>query len=732
MRTMTARLAIFFGLCACTASGRGQETPTSLVNPGFEGGYTALPGSGTVRGETAAGWSHNSGFGDTTTLYSRDTSAPHSGAACQAIEVTAVRGGNLQLLQDVTLKGGSIYTIGAWFRGDPGSNVDLTVQGPGPEYQQLVNTSIPVSTTWQFASAQGYVSDDTGGASLIISLNQPGRVCIDDVTVSSRPGTLAPTPILGAISPQFFGIHVLNFQSGRLRNAGFYDPLSIVGPANSRINGLLAHDWQDNSNWADVDITYRRDTKMIPGGARGQAVDIAAVRSGRQQLRQQLFLKPGQNYTFSAAVRGTPGTRVEMLIRNAEAPYNAFASRDIADFDGNWRSYSVTGPVGEKGYIDLMFGSDTPGSYAVGQVRLTTADGKPAVSGVSFPPDDFGMLRLWDSGTTWAALEPQRGTWLFGLLDRWVAAARPGQDIILTLGQSPAWASSDPSRASYNGAGATAPPGHITDWIDYIQTVAQRYKGRIKFYEVWNEPNDATFYSGSVEQLAMLTTTAATALKAVDPAAKLITAPAYSPGYLDRYLATGAAASADIIGYHVYATPPEQAARQLGNVRLVLAKYGLTAKPLWDTEGGSGNTTTPAAVAATFMVRKYLTDLAFGASNFNWYGWAPATDFAVGTVELGNSTTLTPAAKAFRVAHRWLTGAAVKGAAIDPAGNWTISLKLAGGGNALIAWNPDSPTVFVLPPAFRNASQTSLTGAVTTVTGGAIKLTSSPVLVTSR
>ena len=731
MRRATLLSVLAVAALGLAGAGAGQETPTPLVNPGFEGSYIQLPDTGPVRGTVAAGWDHNSGFGDTTTTYFRDTAAPHGGTACQAIDVTAVRGGNLQLLQGVSLKGGSIYTIGIWLRGAAGSTADLTLQGPGPDYQQLVNTSLAVSGAWQFVSAQGYVLDDAAGASLIISLNTPGRVCVDDVSLSSRQGTLRPSPVAGPIPPQFWGIHVLNFQSGRLRNANFYEPMISTGSDANTIKGVIAHDWQDNSDWADVDVSYRRDPKMILGGGRGQAVDVGAVRSGRQQLRQSLIVRTGQDYIFSAAVRGTPGTRVEMLIRNAEPPYNAFAAREIADFDGNWRTYSVSGPVGPKGAIDLMFASAGPGSYGVGQVRLTTADGKPAPSGVVLPPDDFGMLRLWDSGTTWAALEPQPGTWLFGQLDRWVAAARPGQDIILTLGQSPAWASSDPSRRSYNGAGAPAPPRDIVDWTRYIKTVAQRYKGRIKYYEVWNEPNDATFYSGTVEQLATLTTAAAAALKAVDPAARLISAPPYSTGYLDRYLATGAGAAVDIIGYHAYATPPEETARLLANVRLVLASRGLADKPLWETEGASGNTLTPAADAATYMVRKYLADLAFGAGNFNWYGWSPATDFGVGTVEPGSPATLTPAAKAYRVARRWLLGASLKAAKIDADHNWILSFTLAGGHDALIAWNPLRPTALALPPGFGDASVTSLTGMVGTA-NGVVGLTAAPVLLIAR
>ncbi|MFM9937723.1 MAG: GH39 family glycosyl hydrolase [Novosphingobium sp.] len=318
----------------------------------------------------------------------------------------------------------------------------------------------------------------------------------------------------------------------------------------------------------------------------------------------------------------------------------------------------------------------------------------------------------------------------FGLLDRFVAAATPGQAIILTLGQSPTWASSDPARETFYGAGATAPPKNLADWTNYIKVVAKRYKGRIQYYEVWNEPNDPTFYSGTVAQIAALTKAARAALKAVDPAAKVITAPAYSPGYLDQYLATGAAKYADIIGYHVYATPPEEAARQLGNVRLVLARHRLTGMPLWDTEGGSGDSSTPPALARTYIARKYLADLASGAANFGWYGWGPATPYAVGTTEY-DTRVQTPAAKAFAVVRGWLVDATVVSGRVDAAGTWRLALTLPGGGKALVLWNPDATTRFVLPASFRGGTLHDLDGKMRALTADTFDLTYAPVMISA-
>jgi hypothetical protein len=723
------RRACIWAVLLAAAPALAAETPLPVANPGFEGTYTPLPTGGPVTGATAPGWDHNSGYGDTTTVYTRDTTNPHGGSACQLITVKAVRDGNLQLLQGLTVKAGTIVTIGAWLRGAPGAVAHLVVQGGAPSYPQIAGTDFPVQAGWKRITAQGYVTQDDDAA-IIISLNAPGTICIDDVTISTRPGKLAPTLGFGPISASFFGVHVSNFQFTRLRNPRFAPPYVPVGQSPSTLTGTMAYDWEDNSAWADVTVNYHPDRTPVPGGSGAQAVDIAAIRDGRQQFAQRLGVLPGLEYVFTAKLRGTPGLPVEMYVQNSQAPYQGYASQWITDLGPEWKTYTVRGGVGQTGLVNLTFASDQVGSYSVADVQFTRADGKPAPPGVRFPPPGFGTLRLWDSDTTWARLEPEPGKWQFGLLDRFVAARSPGQEVILTLGQSPTWASSDPSRETFYGAGATAPPKNLADWTNYIKVVAKRYKGRIKYYEVWNEPNDPTFYSGTVAQIAELTRTASEALKAVDPDAKLITAPAYSPGYLDQYLATGAAQYADIIGYHAYATPPEEAARQLANVRLVLAKRLLTAKPLWDTEGGSGNAETPPAVAKTYMARKYLVDLAFGAANFGWYGWGSATPYAVGTTEF-DTRVQTPAAKAFAVVRGWLLGAALTSVRIDKAGSWRLALDLPGGSKGLVLWNPKATTRFSLPAAFRAGTLHDVDGETSKLAANALDLTYAPVMVST-
>jgi hypothetical protein len=56
--------------------------------------------------------------------------------------------------------------------------------------------------------------------------------------------------------------------------------------------------------------------------------------------------------------------------------------------------------------------------------------------------------------------------------------------IIARLSNPPAW-----SRAAGNDLGPLAPPDDYADYGDFVYAVVSRYKGRIQYYQIWNEPN---------------------------------------------------------------------------------------------------------------------------------------------------------------------------------------------------------------------------------------------------
>jgi len=59
-----------------------------------------------------------------------------------------------------------------------------------------------------------------------------------------------------------------------------------------------------------------------------------------------------------------------------------------------------------------------------------------------------------------------------------------GLEIIARLDNPPAW-----SRVQGDEIGTFAPPDDLNDFGDFVYAVVSRYRGRIKYYQIWNEPN---------------------------------------------------------------------------------------------------------------------------------------------------------------------------------------------------------------------------------------------------
>ncbi|MFZ0934242.1 MAG: carbohydrate binding domain-containing protein [Bryobacteraceae bacterium] len=731
-----SRYAAILFAAACAGGAAHAATPVALTNPGMEEPYYAVNlNGGAISGYLANGWTENSAWANTTVQYSEENTNPHSGSACQKVVVTSVGTGRVQFIQPFRLEAGNIYTASVWLRGDPGLQASLVIQQGVSPYATYIQGSLALTADWQQLIATGYITVNQP-AYLMVAIDAPGTVWVDDFALSFAPGTFAPTPRSGPIPTTFFGMHVENFLQSQLLNSGFEPPYVSAG-VNNPISGNIAVDWSDNSSWGvpNPTVTYSEDDTNPHGGTASQKVSVQTVPAGDAvQLVQPITVIPGQAYTLTAWLRGDPGMNVNLILQDANTPYTHYGGQTQATLTADWQQFSVQGVVNDTGSILLMFQASQAGTFWVDDVQFTDASGSPVSGGVPWPPDKFGTLRLWDTGTAWTSLEPLKGVWNWQPLDTWVTAAEQHgvPDILLTLGQTPPWASSNPSDVNYVGAGAPAPPTDNQDWRDYITAVAQRYKGRIRYYEIWNEPNDPTYYTGSVDELVELTKEAYGILKQVDPGNTVLSPAAYATGYLEQLLQAGMAPYVDMIAYHFYETPPEAAATDIANVNLVMAANGLSAMPVWATEGATGdNTTAPEDLAAAYLVRKYLVHLAFGSIRFDWYAWGKATTFCVGTEE-NDPRVLTEAGRAFGILLNWLHGAWLTSASIDTLGTWQIGLDLPGGNRGLIVWNPNTTVSFAIPGTFHSVSQHDIFGNVTAVEGSTVTIGYSPVLLISH
>ena len=346
-----------------------------------------------------------------------------------------------------------------------------------------------------------------------------------------------------------------------------------------------------------------------------------------------------------------------------------------------------------------------------------------------------GSRRLWDSGVTWAALEPASGTFDWQRLDAEVAAAQDaGAQVTLTLGMTPAWASSQPNAPSSYGAGATAMPANLADWDAYVTAVATRYRGRISAYEVWNAPENAAYWTGAPARMgadmATLTVHAAAAVHSADGSA-LVVSPALSPNGLTAFLAAnGSSGSAgqviDAIGSSLdgVGQAPEAMTATVQALRAATSGTGADGKPLWNEQGSwvlpQGGVST--GTQAAYVARALLLNAGYGVQRIHWYAW---DENSAGSLALTDAQALpTQAATAYSVVEGWIVGAQMNGCAATAGGVWTCQV-VRDGKTGWILW---STAGAVSSSSLGATTATSLEGNVTAIgADGSVRVGESPV-----
>ena len=369
---------------------------------------------------------------------------------------------------------------------------------------------------------------------------------------------------------------------------------------------------------------------------------------------------------------------------------------------------------------------------------------------LAMPP--IGILRLWDTRTSWCHLEPKRGQWDFDKLDKHVAlAVENNLEVLMTLGAPPRWASLRPDQDGPYGPGTGEPPRNLEDWDNYVRTVATRYKGKIRNYEVLNEPvlieheksclTKRHFWCGSAAEMVEITRRTSEIVKSIDPNAKIV-APGFTgatSGRLDLFLDAGGGQYVDVIAHHFYALHPQQMLERINLVKKSMVNHGYGHLELWNTESGYtvGNIETHGGIAGVSnldheTMRAYVAQsLALAASagvrRYFWYAWDNGT---TGMASPDGSRPL-PGGIAYAAMRRWLMGKRVVDCREANRSLWTCLLT-NGNREERIIWSTKPYEEVVLPDSWSGNSILSLDGSELTIsTARSISVGLTPVLLTS-
>ncbi|MFW6082710.1 MAG: hypothetical protein ACOC8C_01510, partial [Chloroflexota bacterium] len=194
-------------------------------------------------------------------------------------------------------------------------------------------------------------------------------------------------------------------------------------------------------------------------------------------------------------------------------------------------------------------------------------------------------------------------------------------DLIVRLSNPPGW-----TRALTDTVGPYAPPDDLEDWGDFVYAVVSRYSDRIRYYQLWNEPNVYPEWGErpvNPEAYTDLLCEGYRRAKQADPNAVIISgalAPTVSldpgPGpatgmndlvFLQRMYDAGAAGCFDILSvndYMLWSGPTDRRLRPLNinfsrpiYIRDIMVANGDAEKPIWIGEMNANAVPEDAGVA---------------------------------------------------------------------------------------------------------------------------------------
>jgi hypothetical protein len=172
--------------------------------------------------------------------------------------------------------------------------------------------------------------------------------------------------------------------------------------------------------------------------------------------------------------------------------------------------------------------------------------------GTSAAPNiGYGIYRVHDhqgengEWQVWGNQNPSQGVYDWTQLDNIInPVAALGKKIWYTLAACPTWAAKPENQGTpglYGVNGSFSAPADMAYLGTFVTELLTRYKGKIHYLEIWNEPaydGSSQFFVGTATEMAQMARAVYLAAKAVDPSVIVLSPSDYSAGgYLAPFFA---------------------------------------------------------------------------------------------------------------------------------------------------------------------------------------------------
>jgi class 3 adenylate cyclase len=204
----------------------------------------------------------------------------------------------------------------------------------------------------------------------------------------------------------------------------------------------------------------------------------------------------------------------------------------------------------------------------------------------------------------WDGVEPQRDRYDFAFWDAFVEQATgAGVTLIPYVAYTPEWNADGTPESFWK-----TPPRDPNEFGELMRLLAERYRGRVHSWELWNEADNRDYWLGSAEQFATLIAAGAAGVHAGDPTARVVLGGlAGGVDFLrELFDEPSVAELIDVVNLHGYyetwnPNPIETFPEYVREVKEIVERHG-GRQSLWMAEVGYSNFAPPpqASVAARY------------------------------------------------------------------------------------------------------------------------------------
>lgn len=224
----------------------------------------------------------------------------------------------------------------------------------------------------------------------------------------------------------------------------------------------------------------------------------------------------------------------------------------------------------------------------------------------------------------WGSVEPKKGEWSWGNADeQWAYLQEKGIETGIILIGSPSWNKSDPP--------GHLPVNNLEGWSEYVFQTVKHFSGKVKYFEVWNEPPNFTGKVQTPEDYAKIVIAAYEAAKRANPDCQIgLAAKSVHIAYLRSVILAGAKDHFDWISLHPYEVL-EGISKDTGleavffhivpTLRKMLQEVNPEKAdvPLTYTELGCDAKRLGEETQASTLVKAYVLAAASGVSSVQWF-----------------------------------------------------------------------------------------------------------------